>query len=208
MQSEMEADGGEWAEDEEEKAEAGEEEKERGVMPEDEEVKAEGGEVEKKTFQCMDCDKKYAFLHKLKNHQVWSCKGKEGEKLEIDVARRAHSSNVFCVKSKGEDPVDAEPVGANPSKVDFLKCTYHSLPEYIFQKLIFTCNLCLKPLESKNAIKNHKRRFHKVRVVQNEVIIILNIFINNEILIFRLTRRTMLNNPQPPLLNLSHVPTR
>ena len=127
MQSEMEADGGEWAEDEEEKAEAGEVEKERGVMPEDEEVKAEGGEVEKKTFQCMDCDKKYAFLHKLKNHQVWSCKGKEGEKLEIDVARRAHSSNVFCVKSKGEDPVDAEPVCANPSKVDFLKCTYHSL---------------------------------------------------------------------------------
>ena len=40
MQSEMEADGGECAEDEEEKA--------------------EGGEVEKKTFQCMDCDKKYA----------------------------------------------------------------------------------------------------------------------------------------------------
>ena len=68
MQSEMEADGGECAEDEEEKAEAGEVEKERGVMPEDEEVKAEGGEVEKKTFQCMDCDKKYAFLHKLKNH--------------------------------------------------------------------------------------------------------------------------------------------
>ena len=51
MQSEMEADGGEWAEDEEEKAEAGEVEKERGVMPEDEEVKAEGGEVEKERFQ-------------------------------------------------------------------------------------------------------------------------------------------------------------
>ena len=39
----MEAEGGEWAEDEEEKAEAEEVEKERGVMPEDEEVKAEGG---------------------------------------------------------------------------------------------------------------------------------------------------------------------
>ena len=34
-------------EGEEEKAEAGEVEKERGVMPEDEEVKADGGEVEK-----------------------------------------------------------------------------------------------------------------------------------------------------------------
>ena len=45
-------------------------EKERGVMPEDEEVKAEGGEVEKKTFQCIYCDKKYAFLHKLQNHQA------------------------------------------------------------------------------------------------------------------------------------------
>ena len=104
--------------------------------------------------------------------------------------------------------MDAEPVGANPSKVDFLKCTYHSLPEYIFQKLIFKCNLCLKPLESKNAIKNHKRRYHKVRVVQNEVIIILNIFMNNDILIFRLTKKTILNNLQPPLWNLLHVPTR
>ena len=52
----MEADGGEWAEDEEEKAEAGEVEKERGVMPEDEEVKAEE-EVEKERFQCSDCEK-------------------------------------------------------------------------------------------------------------------------------------------------------
>ena len=43
----MEAEGGEWAEDEEEKAEAEEVEKERGVMPEDEEVKADSGEVEK-----------------------------------------------------------------------------------------------------------------------------------------------------------------
>ena len=47
-----------WRElDEEKKAEAGEVEKERGVMPEDEEVKAEGGEVEKERFQCSDCEK-------------------------------------------------------------------------------------------------------------------------------------------------------
>ena len=41
-------------------AEAGEVEKERGVMPEDEEVRAEGGEVEKKTYKCSDCDKNYS----------------------------------------------------------------------------------------------------------------------------------------------------
>ena len=54
----MEADGGELAEDEEEKAEVNE----RAVMPEDEEVSAEGGEVEKKTFQCSEGDKNYSFL--------------------------------------------------------------------------------------------------------------------------------------------------
>ena len=122
----VEAEGGEWAEDEEEKAEAEEVEKERGVMPEDKEVKVEGEEVEKKTFQCSDCNKNYSFLHKLQHHQTWSCKKKtEVEKMEINFARRLLSSNVFCVKSKGEDPVDAEVVGgqhadAKSSKVDFL----------------------------------------------------------------------------------------
>ena len=46
----------EFAEDKEERAEAGEVEKERGVMPEDEEVKSEE-EVEKERFQCSDCEK-------------------------------------------------------------------------------------------------------------------------------------------------------
>ena len=72
---------------------------------------------------------------------------------------------------------------------------------------MFTCNLCLKSLESKNAVKNHKRRFHKVKVLQNEVIIILNTLMNNDILILRLTRKTM-NTVQPPLWNLLHVRTR
>ena len=113
--------GGELAEDKEERAEAGEVEKERGVM-------AEAGEVEKQTFQCSDCEKKYAFIHKLQNHQAWGCKKKkEVEKVEIDFARRPLSSNVFCVKSKGEDHVDAESVGAKPSKVDFLKHIIHYL---------------------------------------------------------------------------------
>ena len=74
---------------------------------------------------------------------------------------------------------------------------------------MFTCNLCLKPLESKNAIKNHKRRYHKVRVVQKEVIIILHMFMNNDIFIFRLTQKTMLlNSFQPPFWTLLHLPTR
>ena len=52
-----------------EKAEAGEVEKERGVMPEDEEVKAEGRKVEKEKggkHQCEHCGKSYVFEHELK----------------------------------------------------------------------------------------------------------------------------------------------
>ena len=97
-------------------------------MAKGDEVRAEAGEVEKQTFQCSDCEKKYAFIHKLQNHQAWGCKKKkEVEKVEIDFARRPLSSNVFCVKSKGEDHVDAESVGAKPSKVDFLKHIIHYL---------------------------------------------------------------------------------
>ena len=73
---------------------------------EDEEERAEAGEVEKETFQCSDCYKKYAFIHKLKSHQAWSCKGKkEVEKIKIDFARRPMSSNIFSVKSKEGDIV-------------------------------------------------------------------------------------------------------
>ena len=58
----MAADGGELAEDEEERAEARKVEKERGVM-------AKAGEVEKETFKCSDCEKHYTFLHKLQHHK-------------------------------------------------------------------------------------------------------------------------------------------
>ena len=47
-------------------------EKESGVVADEEEERAEAGEVEKEHFQCSDCDKKYSFIHKLKNHQAWS----------------------------------------------------------------------------------------------------------------------------------------
>ena len=63
-------------------------------MEADEEVGAEREEVEEKTFQCSDCEKNYSFLHKLQQHQTWSCKKKEVEKIEINFARRPLSSNV------------------------------------------------------------------------------------------------------------------
>ena len=94
----MKAEGGEWAEDEEEKA--------------------EGGEVEKKTFQCSDCGKNYSFLHKLQHHQTWSCKKKEAEKIEINVARRPLSSNVFSVKTKEGDTDDSSVVRDKPAMVE------------------------------------------------------------------------------------------
>ena len=57
-------------------------EKERGeqgskVMAEDEEEKTEAGEVEKERFKCSECEKDYAFLHKLLHHKTWNCKKKE-----------------------------------------------------------------------------------------------------------------------------------
>ena len=105
-EAEDEEERAEAGEVEKERAEAGEVEKEREVMAEDEEERAEAGEVEKETFQCSDCYKKYAFIHKLKSHQAWSCKGKEEvEKIKIDFARRPMSSNIFSVKSKEGDIV-------------------------------------------------------------------------------------------------------
>ena len=54
----------------------GGEQGEGGEMDEDKEERAEAGEVEKDYFQCSDCDKKVSFILKLKNHQAWSCKKK------------------------------------------------------------------------------------------------------------------------------------
>ena len=62
------------AEDEEERAEV---EKERGVMAKDKEVREEAGVVEKETYKCSDCEKHYAFLHKLQHHKPWSCMQEE-----------------------------------------------------------------------------------------------------------------------------------
>ena len=76
--------------------------------------------MEKETFKCSDCDKKYAFIHKLKNHQAWSCnEKKEVEKIKIDFARRPLSSNVFSVKSKEGDIVDSSVARIKPVLVKF-----------------------------------------------------------------------------------------
>ena len=131
-------------EEEEERAEAGEVEKERGeqgnkvkqkergVMAEEEEEKAEAGKVVKERFKCSEWDKDYAFLHKLQNHKIWSCKKKkEAEEIKRDFARRQLSSNVFSLESKVSEkavPVAADPAHANPSKVDSLKNIIHYHP--------------------------------------------------------------------------------
>ena len=130
--------------EEEERAEAGEVEKERGeqgnkvkqkergVMAEEEEEKAEAGKVVKERFKCSEWDKDYAFLHKLQNHKIWSCKKKkEAEEIKRDFARRQLSSNVFSLESKVSEkavPVAADPAHANPSKVDSLKNIIHYHP--------------------------------------------------------------------------------
>ena len=42
-----------------------------------------------------------------------------------------------------------------------------STKKHNFQE--FRCTLCCKLFESKNAVRNHKRRFHKVKVLSSEV---------------------------------------
>ena len=106
--------------------------KERGVMAEEEEEKAEAGKVVKERFKCSEWDKDYAFLHKLQNHKIWSCKKKkEAEEIKRDFARRQLSSNVFSLESKVSEkavPVAADPAHANPSKVGSLKNIIHYHP--------------------------------------------------------------------------------
>ena len=107
------------AKDEEEKAEAGEVEKERGVMPEDEEVEAEGGEVEKERkmseYQCNQCGKKYAYMHKLKHHITWLCKEHAPRLLEVE-PRRKFSSNIYQLPSINEREEEVEKRGEEPGE--------------------------------------------------------------------------------------------
>ncbi len=101
-------------------------------MAEEEEEKAEARKVVKERFKCSEWDKDYAFLHKLQNHKIWSCKKKkEAEEIKRDFARRQLSSNVFSLESKVSEkavPVAADPAHANPSKVDSLKNIIHYHP--------------------------------------------------------------------------------
>ena len=70
-------------------------------MAKDEEEKAEAGEVEKEEggkHQCEQCGKSYVFKHKLAHHKTWLCKELAPKLVELE-PRRKLSANVFHLAS-------------------------------------------------------------------------------------------------------------
>ena len=60
-------------------------------------------------FLCESCEKQYAYLHKLKHHKVWSCKGQPSKTCMFSCPRRAGSRNCFTLPptpEKGEGDVE------------------------------------------------------------------------------------------------------
>ena len=60
-------------------------------------------------FSCERCEKQYAYLHKLKHHKVWSCKGQPSKTCMFSCPRRAGSRNCFTLPptpEKGEGDVE------------------------------------------------------------------------------------------------------
>ena len=60
-------------------------------------------------FSCERCEKLYAYLHKLKHHKVWSCKGQPSKTCMFSCPRRAGSRNCFTLPptpEKGEGDVE------------------------------------------------------------------------------------------------------
>ena len=81
----------------------GESEEQRGgeVVTEDEVVRAEaggGGEEGGRMFECELCgEKHYAYVHKLKHHQLWSCEGRQSETCMLSSPRRSESQNCLAL---------------------------------------------------------------------------------------------------------------
>ena len=73
-------------------------------MAKDEEEKEEAGEVEKeervREYQCHQCGRKYAYMHKLKHHITWLCKERAARLVEVE-PRREFSSNIYELPTIG-----------------------------------------------------------------------------------------------------------
>ena len=60
-------------------------------------------------FLCESCEKQYAYLHKLKHHEVWNSKGQPSKTCMFSCPRRAGSRNCFTLPptpEKGEGDVE------------------------------------------------------------------------------------------------------
>ena len=116
-------------------------------------------------FKCDQCDKQYAYVHKLQHHLVWNCKGNKSETHMLSSPRRSGSSNCFVLPpthAKGDD--DVELVGAQREKDDndighFEERERESEVKGVEEQYI--CNECEKGFHSKNARRKHKKKYHR-----------------------------------------------
>ena len=83
------------------------------------EGKEEAGEVEKeekvREYQCHQCGRKYAYMHKLKHHITWLCKEHAPRLLEVE-PRRKFSSNIYQLPSINEREEEVEKRGEEPGE--------------------------------------------------------------------------------------------
>ena len=60
-------------------------------------------------FTCELCEKQYAYVHKLRHHELWLCKGRTSESVMLSSPRRSGSRNCFSLPptpDKGEGEVE------------------------------------------------------------------------------------------------------
>ena len=89
-------------------------------MAKAEEEKEEAGEVEKeervREYQCHQCGRKYAYMHKLKHHITWLCKERAARLVEVE-PRREFSSNIYELPTIDEREEEGEGAGSVASGI-------------------------------------------------------------------------------------------
>ena len=125
-------------------------------------------------FSCEQCEKQYAYLHKLRHHELWLCKGRPSETVILSSPRRTGSRNYFelpitpppeegkgdLVTEQHEGKEGSEELEVEGEKSEELDGnTMH----------LFPCFLCDRSFPSNNTRKKHKRKAHKEQQAQDLV---------------------------------------
>ena len=113
-------------------------------------------------FKCDQCDKQYAYVHKLQHHLVWNCKGNKSETHMLSSPRRSGSSNCFVLPptpAKGDDDVELVGAGKEKDDSDIEHCEEGG-SEVKGVEEQYICDECEKGFPSRSAKKKHKRKYH------------------------------------------------